>query len=199
MLTSATAAQRTSHCLESNRTCDENSFNTFRHEDTSPTVDLLDHTLARSYPFLVSSVTMPRDVFLQCGLFDTDLRRGEDTRYWFRLALTQPKIIGIAGRLEWGRPPADLKSRSAQLETLRSTILNLASGMPLDSLSELLLSEALREASYDPSFTNAATDVLSEVHGGSPYAGLRDALRRLQVSPKSAVVPSVTQLHQTST
>ena len=101
--------------------------------------------------------------------------------------------------LEWGRPLADLKSRPAQLETLRSTILDLASGMPLDSLSELLLSEALTEASYDPSFTNAATDVLSEVHGGSPYAGLRDALRRLQVSPKSAVVPSVTQLYQTST
>jgi hypothetical protein len=101
--------------------------------------------------------------------------------------------------LEWGRPPADLKSRPAQLEKLRSTTLDLASGMPLDSLSELSLSEALTEASYDPSFTNAATDVLNEVHGGSQYAGLRNALRRLQVSPKSAVVPSGTQPYQTST
>ena len=90
--------------------------------------------------------------------------------------------------LEWGGPPADLKSRPAQLETLRSTILDLASGIPLDSLGELSLSEALTEASYDPSFTNAARDVLNEVHGGSHYAGLRDALRRLQVPPKSAVV-----------
>jgi putative sugar O-methyltransferase len=68
-------------------------------QDDSPTIDLLDSILAGGYPFLVSAVTMPRHVFLHYGLFDTDLRRGEDARYWFRLALGGAKAIGLARRL----------------------------------------------------------------------------------------------------
>jgi hypothetical protein len=71
-----------------------------REDDTTPpTIDLLDSILARGYPFLPSAVTMPRHVFLHHGPFDTDLSRCEDERYWFRLALAQAKIIGLARRL----------------------------------------------------------------------------------------------------
>ena len=68
-------------------------------DDVSPTLDLLDSIIADGYPFLVSAVTMPRHVFHQHGGFDFDLRRGEDARYWFRLALSGPKVIGLASRL----------------------------------------------------------------------------------------------------
>ena len=72
---------------------------TFRENDTSPTVNLLDSILASGHPFLVTAVTMPRHVFLRCGFFDTDLLRGEDTRYWFRLALAGAKVIRLDRRL----------------------------------------------------------------------------------------------------
>ncbi len=75
------------------------SANTVRDEDSSPTVDLLDHIAAVNYPFLVSSVTMPRHACLRFGSFDVDLRRGSDARYWFRLALAKPKVICLARRL----------------------------------------------------------------------------------------------------
>jgi hypothetical protein len=81
--------------------------------------------------------------------------------------------------LEWGRPPADPSSRAPQLEALRSAILDGASGILLDNLGELSLTEALEQASGDPSFTKAA-GALNAVHGGPQYAGLRDALRRIQ-------------------
>ena len=60
-----------------------------------PAIDLLDSIVADGYPFLVSAVTMPRYVFHQYGGFETDLRRGEDVRYWFRLALAGVKVIGL--------------------------------------------------------------------------------------------------------
>jgi glycosyltransferase involved in cell wall biosynthesis len=68
-------------------------------DDVSPTLDLLDSIIAEGHPFLVSAVTMPRHVFHQHGGFDTELRRGEDARYWFRLALAGTKVIGVASRL----------------------------------------------------------------------------------------------------
>ena len=61
-----------------------------------PTIDLLDSIIADGYPFLVSAVTMPRHVFHQHGGFETDLRRAEDARYWFRLALAGVKVIGLS-------------------------------------------------------------------------------------------------------
>ena len=77
----------------------QKSIHTFWEEDTLPTVDLLDHILAGGFPFAVSAVTMPRHTFFQYGLFDADLRRCEDTRYWFHLALARPKVIRLARRL----------------------------------------------------------------------------------------------------
>jgi glycosyltransferase involved in cell wall biosynthesis len=70
-----------------------------RGDHTSPSIDLLESFLAHGYPFLTSAVTMPRHVFLNHGPFDTDLRRCEDSRYWFRLALVEAKIIGVDRRL----------------------------------------------------------------------------------------------------
>lgn len=71
----------------------------FLDDDVLPTIDLLDSIITDGYPFLVSAVTMPRHVFHQHGGFETDLRRREDARYWFRLALAGIKVIGLASRL----------------------------------------------------------------------------------------------------
>ena len=71
----------------------------FSDGDVLPTIDLLNSIMADGYPFLVSAVTLPRHVFHQQGGFETDLRRAEDARYWFRLALAGVKVIGLASRL----------------------------------------------------------------------------------------------------
>jgi glycosyltransferase involved in cell wall biosynthesis len=64
-----------------------------------PTNDLLLAVLNRAYPFLVSSVMLPRWVVLDTGPFDEDLSRAEDGRYWFKLALRRTKVIGLRRKL----------------------------------------------------------------------------------------------------
>ena len=77
---------------------------------------------------------------------------------------------------EWGRRPSD--QRTPELETIRSAILDKASGIPLDGVSELLLPHSNPAA--DPSFTDAIAVVLTALQGQSQYAGLRNVLRRMQ-------------------
>lgn len=62
------------------------------------TSDLLSATLRR-YPFFVPTVMMPRWTMLDVGPFEEDLRRGEDSRYWFRLGLAGIKVIGLTAQL----------------------------------------------------------------------------------------------------
>jgi glycosyltransferase involved in cell wall biosynthesis len=69
------------------------------NDDHSRTTNLLESMLVDGYPFFVGSVTMPRHVVLRHGPFETDLRRAEDERYWFRLALAGVKVIGLPQRL----------------------------------------------------------------------------------------------------
>jgi glycosyltransferase involved in cell wall biosynthesis len=62
-----------------------------------PTRDLL-AAAVRRHPLPMSGVFVPRWLMLQVGAFDERLRRGEDTRFWFRLALTGAKVIGLKTR-----------------------------------------------------------------------------------------------------
>jgi len=55
--------------------------------------------VARRYPFLTSTVLIPRWVLLEVGLFDETLRRGEDSELFFRLGLRDTKAIAVGGRL----------------------------------------------------------------------------------------------------
>jgi glycosyltransferase involved in cell wall biosynthesis len=63
-----------------------------------PTHDLMSEVVRR-YPFLTSTVMIPRWVLLEAGLFDETLRRGEDSELFFRLGLRDTKTIAVGGRL----------------------------------------------------------------------------------------------------
>ena len=56
--------------------------------------DLIGAVTAR-HPFLIPTVMMPRWVMLDTRPFEEDLRRAEDSRYWFTLALRGTKAIGL--------------------------------------------------------------------------------------------------------
>jgi len=62
--------------------------------DLCATSDLLYASLGRC-PFYVPTVMMPRWAVLSLPPFEEDLRRGEDTRYWFNLGLAGAKVIGL--------------------------------------------------------------------------------------------------------
>jgi glycosyltransferase involved in cell wall biosynthesis len=65
---------------------------------TCPTTDLMS-TIARRYPFTVSTVMLPRWVAMEAGRFEEDLKRGEDWRYWIALALRGTKVVGLRQQL----------------------------------------------------------------------------------------------------
>jgi hypothetical protein len=56
-------------------------------------------TCVRRYPFHTSTVMMPRWLCLEVGPWNQDPWHGEDTRYWFRLALRDTKVIAIRDEL----------------------------------------------------------------------------------------------------
>ena len=64
---------------------------------TCPTTSLLANH--RRYPFYISCVMLPRYTLLSSGGFEEDLRRGEDTRFWVKLALRDTKVIGLGAQL----------------------------------------------------------------------------------------------------
>lgn len=66
--------------------------------DLCATSDLLFASLGRC-PFYVPTVMMPRWAALSLPPFEEDLRRGEDTRYWFNLGLAGAKVIGLSESL----------------------------------------------------------------------------------------------------
>ena len=67
---------------------------------------------ARRYPFLTSTVLIPRWVLLEAGMFNEALRRGQDTELFFRLGLRDTKAVAIADRLTTRR--VDAESLSAR-------------------------------------------------------------------------------------
>ena len=75
-----------------------------------PTVSLLAGGLR--CPFYVSCVMLPRFTLLASGGFEEDLRRGEDSRFWVKLALRDTKVIGLDAKLTVRRLSRD--SLSAQ-------------------------------------------------------------------------------------
>jgi glycosyltransferase involved in cell wall biosynthesis len=56
------------------------------------TTDML-RTIAYQLPFLVHAVMMPRWVLLEMDAFHEGLRRCEDVRLWFCLAMRRPKVL----------------------------------------------------------------------------------------------------------
>ena len=82
-----------------------------------PPTDLLDFILARGTPFLVSATTLPRFALLRdAPAFDPDLRRGEDTRYWFKLAVSGARITHIPHPLLFRMRMTDSLTYKAQVE-----------------------------------------------------------------------------------
>lgn len=66
--------------------------------DDCPTHDLM-RVVTRRYPFLTSTVLVPRWVLYDAGLFDPALRRGQDSELFYRLALRDTRVVGVAERL----------------------------------------------------------------------------------------------------
>jgi glycosyltransferase involved in cell wall biosynthesis len=71
-------------------------FVSYEHPDGGPVCPTTDlgRAIARRPPFLPSVVMMPRWVLLELDAFHEGLRRGEDVRLWFRLAMRRPKVLG---------------------------------------------------------------------------------------------------------
>jgi glycosyltransferase involved in cell wall biosynthesis len=63
-----------------------------------PTRDLMDACVHR-YAFHTSTVMLPRWVCLEVGPWNEELRHGSDSRYWFRLALRNTKVIALRDQL----------------------------------------------------------------------------------------------------
>jgi glycosyltransferase involved in cell wall biosynthesis len=53
----------------------------------------------RRYPFHTSTVMMARWLCLEVGPWDEELQHGSDSRYWFRLALRDTKVIALRDEL----------------------------------------------------------------------------------------------------
>jgi hypothetical protein len=71
-------------------------------EPRCPTVDFL-AAATRAHPFLNVGTLTARWRVLQVGGFDEALRWGEDTRFWFQLALAGTKTVGLRDELNTRR------------------------------------------------------------------------------------------------
>lgn len=89
----------------------------------SPTRDLVSAVRA-GHPFALSTVMMPRWAMLDAPAFEEDLRRAEDTRYWFGLGLRGTKVIALEDRLtarrKVGPSLSDLGRRTHESVTIRA-------------------------------------------------------------------------------
>jgi len=63
-----------------------------------PTRNLM-KACVRRYPFHTSTVMMARWLCLEVGPWDEELQHGSDSRYWFRLALRDTKVIALRDEL----------------------------------------------------------------------------------------------------
>ncbi|MGH6894560.1 MAG: glycosyltransferase family A protein, partial [Dongiaceae bacterium] len=82
-----------------------------------PTTDLL--ALDLRYPFYVSCVMLPRWTLLDAGGFEEDLRNGEDSRFWVKLALRGTKAVGLGTPLTVRRLTPDGLSVNPTLPAVR--------------------------------------------------------------------------------
>jgi glycosyltransferase involved in cell wall biosynthesis len=88
-----------SRTMGSARTRDKATYHSPDFGDAHcPTRDLMD-ACVRRYPFYTSTVMMVRWVCLEVGPWDEEAWHGEDTRYWFRLALRDTKVIALRDEL----------------------------------------------------------------------------------------------------
>ena len=154
-----------------------------------PTQELL-NTVCHQYPFLTSTVLVARWRILEAGLFDCDLRRGEDEELFLRLALRRIKVVGISGRTTLRRrsrlsltakPISDLDLSHYHLRCLISLLESpgrggrfgsrlirrhlRATSMPVLASDPGAGSERLRQA-----LAAALTITVEEARAGSPDA-----------------------------
>lgn len=159
-----------------------------------PTTGLLD--CGKRHPFYMPCVMMPRFTLLASGGFEEDLRRGEDSRFWVKLALRDIKVVGIASKLTERR----LSTRTLSAQPIgRSLHLIIAARNVADLLGNPrgwryamrgfadLLSMVMRDAPDQPmdmarveiSRLLAAIDALSARAGGPSPLPLLAHLRHL--------------------
>lgn len=153
------------------------------------TTDLLGAVLTR-HPFLVPTVMMPRWSMLGARPFEEDLRRAEDSRYWFGLGLRGTKAIEIAEiltiRRKIGPSLNDIRVRSEEeTVTVRARDLCDVLGSPAHwryapGYYKRLAAGARRYAPYD-SVTGTAASAISRLR--AVLADLAKGGRRSGLSP----------------
>lgn len=82
--------------------------------------------VAHRHPFLMLGALLPRWLLLECGGFDERLRRGEDSRLWFRLGMRDTKVVGLADAFNQRRKlPSGLHSTSTTADVVTFSLINL--------------------------------------------------------------------------
>jgi hypothetical protein len=152
-----------------------------------PTQDFLAAT-TRAHPFLNVGTLTARWRILDAGPFDETLRWGEDTRFWFQLALAGTKAIGLRGGLNTRRVLAG--GLTASLAAARQQLSRVAWLNLLDVLrtprawryvlialqrTESFQRWAAMDASDDPSLASLREALIHEV-GELERGGVRDGL-----------------------
>lgn len=153
------------------------------------TKDLLAAVRSR-HPFLIPTVMMPRWSMLDAPPFEEDLRRGEDSRYWFALGLRGTKAIEIAQpltiRRKLGPSLNDLRFRSEEeTVTVRARDLHDVLASPrhwrhAPGYYMRLAADARRYGPYNL-VTGTAARAISRLHAA--LADLAGGGRRSGLSP----------------
>ncbi|MCM2269188.1 MAG: glycosyltransferase [Thermoanaerobaculia bacterium] len=163
--------------------------------DDCPTRDLL-RVVTRRYPFLTSTVLVPRWVLLDAGLFDPALRRGQDSELFYRLGLRDTKVVGVAERLTTRRVgPGSLsmtKRSAADRARLAASCLLALCGAPHQWREH---AESTAQALLVPDFWHAFA---SETQAGfdalratllARVGGLHETARDAPGAPRDLLAP----------
>lgn len=169
-----------------------------RFTDTAPSCGdvTLESLLAQRCTVLTSSVVMRRDTLMKVGLFDPQIRRGQDFDLWLRLAHAGAPIQYHSDPLLRRRVhPSGLSGTPAQELERALSILEKASALDLSDRERLALlgrqqhlcaalerergKEWLASGEY-----GFARDCLSRAHAAVPGWKLRATLIGLGVAPR---------------
>ncbi len=165
-----------------------------------PTTELM-RAVAPRYPFIVSSVMLPRWLYLEVGGFEEDLRAyHEDTRLWFALGVRGTKAIAYDRHLSVKRHRADGLTRRWRLRGGDGTDEVVALRCTADLLAEPrrqafvagMFAPLLRRgvlAGEGERLDAARTRLLGAL------AGCHDAFARHRLSPLPVLLECLLALH----
>ncbi|MEZ5727232.1 MAG: glycosyltransferase family A protein [Burkholderiaceae bacterium] len=144
-----------------------------------PTTELM-RAVAPRYPFIVSSVMLPRWLYLAVGGFEEDLRRyHEDTRLWFTLALRGTKTIALDEALAIKRHRHDSLSHRWRTGSR-------------DATHELVVLRCAADVIGTPTRWEYVLDYLEPALARPVFAsldpGVRDEHRRLRAAIRACVL-----------